>query len=112
MERLTSRLPDGSYSADDHEAAELLAALGKFEDLYESVAAERELVRLNMEALGAAGRAGSATYTMLMGSRYLLEEMQKRLDEPAADVAGRLVALRRELETPGAPEDDGFRDAE
>ena len=38
----------------------------------------------------------------------MLEEMQKRLDEPASDVAGRLNALKRQLE----PEDDGFRDVE
>lgn len=112
MDRLTTRLPDGAYAADGHDTAEVLAALGKFEDLYESVAAESELVRLNMEALSAAGQAGSATCAMLMGSRYLLEEMQSRLDEPAGDVAGRLAALRRQLEAPGTPEDDGFRDAE
>ena len=45
---------------------------------------------------------------MLTGSRFMLEEMQKRLNEPAADVAGRLNALKRQLE----PEDDGFRDVE
>ena len=55
-----------------------------------------------------AGKARSATYTMLSGSRFLLEEMQKRLDEPGDDVAGRLRALKRQLE----PEDDGFRDVE
>ena len=71
-------------------------------------AAELELVRLNLQELSKAGKARSATYTMLTGSRFMLEEMQKRLDEPASDVAGRLNALKRQLE----PEDDGFRDVE
>ena len=87
---------------------ELLAALGKYEDLYESVEAELELVRLNLEELSKAGKARSATYTMLTGSRFMLEEMQKRLNEPAEDIAGRLNALKRQL----GPEDDGFRDVE
>ncbi len=107
MERLTRQTPEG-YSAEGRSAQELLEALGKYEDLYESVAAELELVRLNLQELSKAGKARSATFTMLTGSKYLLEEMQKRLDEPAADVAGRLKALRRQLE----PEDDGFRDVE
>ncbi len=107
MERLTRLTPEG-YTAEGANEAELLAALGKYEDLYESVAAELELVKLNLQELSKAGKARSATYTMLTGSRFMLEEMQKRLDEPAADVAGRLKALRRQLE----PEDDGFRDVE
>ena len=108
MERLTKRLPGGEYEAAGRGEAELLAALGKYEDLYESVGAELELVRLNLQELSKAGKARSATYTMLSGSRFLLEEMQKRLDEPGDDVAGRLRALKRQLE----PEDDGFRDVE
>lgn len=107
MERLTRPAPEGGYVTESS-PEELLAALGKYEDLYESVAAELELVRLNLQELSKAGKARSATYTMLSGSRFLLEEMQKRLDEPADDVAGRLKALKRQLE----PEDDGFRDVE
>ena len=107
MERLTRQSP-GGYEAEGAGEAELLAALGKYEDLYESVEAELELVKLNLQELSKAGKARSATYTMLSGSRFLLEEMQKRLDEPGDDVAGRLRALKRQLE----PEDDGFRDVE
>lgn len=107
MDRLTQPAP-GGYTAGEHSPEELLAALGKYEDLYESVGAELELVRLNLQELSKAGKARSATYTMLSGSRFLLEEMQKRLDEPGDDVAGRLRALKRQLE----PEDDGFRDVE
>ena len=103
MERYTKLTPEG-YTAEGHSTEELLAALGKYEDLYESVAAELELVRLNLQELSKAGKARSATYTMLTGSRFML----KRLDEPASDVAGRLNALKRQLE----PEDDGFRDVE
>lgn len=108
MDRLTQPAPGGGYTAGEHSPEELLAALGKYEDLYESVGAELELVRLNLQELSKAGKALSATYTMLSGSRFLLEEMQKRLDEPGDDVAGRLRALKRQLE----PEDDGFRDVE
>ena len=108
MDRLTQPAPGGGYTAGELSPEELLAALGKFEDLYESVGAELELVRLNLQELSKAGKARSATYTMLSGSRFLLEEMQKRLDEPGDDVAGRLRALKRQLE----PEDDGFRDVE
>ena len=108
MGRLTQPAPGGGYTAGGHRPEELLAALGKYEDLYESVGAELELVRLNLQELSKAGKARSATYTMLSGSRFLLEEMQKRLDEPGDDVAGRLRALKRQLE----PEDDGFRDVE
>ena len=108
MDRLTQPAPGDGYTAGEHSPEELLAALGKYEDLYESVGAELELVRLNLQELSKAGKARSATYTMLSGSRFLLEEMQKRLDEPGDDVAGRLRALKRQLE----PEDDGFRDVE
>ena len=44
MERLTKRLEDGAYSAGEHTAEEILAALGKYEDLCEGIAAELELV--------------------------------------------------------------------
>lgn len=108
MERYTKQKPEGGYTAEGLSTEELLAALGKYEDLYESVEAELELVRLNLEELSKAGKARSATYTMLTGSRFMLEEMQKRLNEPAEDIAGRLNALKRQLE----PEDDGFRDVE
>lgn len=107
MERYTKQTPEG-YTAEGVSEAELLAALGKYEDLYESVEAELELVRLNLQELSKAGKARSATFTMLTGSKYLLEEMQKRLNEPASDIAGRLNALKRQL----GPEDDGFRDVE
>ena len=108
MERYTKQKPEGGYTTEGLSTEELLAALGKYEDLYESVEAELELVRLNLEELSKAGKARSATYTMLTGSRFMLEEMQKRLNEPAEDIAGRLNALKRQL----GPEDDGFRDVE
>ena len=89
MDRLTQPAPGGGYTAGEHSPEELLAALGKYEDLYESVGAELELVRLNLQELSKAGKARSATYTMLSGSRFLLEEMQKRLDEPGDDAGAR-----------------------
>lgn len=109
MERYTKQTPEGGYTAGEHSAEELLAALGKYEDFCESVEAELELVCLNLEELSKAGRVRSATYTMLAGSRFLLEEMQKRLNEPADDIAGRLNALKRQI---ADPDDDGFRDVE
>lgn len=75
MERYTKQTPEGGYTAEGLSTEELLAALGKYEDLYESVEAELELVRLNLEELSKAGKARSATYTMLTGSRFMLEEM-------------------------------------
>ena len=63
MERYTKQTPEGGYTAEGLSTEELLAALGKYEDLYESVEAELELVRLNLEELSKAGKARSATYT-------------------------------------------------
>ena len=77
MERLTTLSASGEY-ASERAQSELLAELGRYEDFAESVEAELELVRLNLGDLKAAGRQRSATYTMLMGSKYMLEEMQKR----------------------------------
>ena len=108
MDRLTARLESGAYSSGAGQD-ELLSALGKYEDLVEGIAAELELVQLNLQELKGAGRGRSATYTMLMGSKYMLEEMQKRVDEPAAETAGRLENLRRLLSDGGG---DGIRDAE
>ena len=61
MDRLTQPAPGGGYTAGEHSPEELLAALGKYEDLYESVGAELELVRLNLQELSKAGKARSAT---------------------------------------------------
>ncbi|MEE0698842.1 MAG: hypothetical protein U0M53_11370, partial [Oscillospiraceae bacterium] len=61
MERYTKLTPEG-YTAEGHSTEELLAALGKYEDLYESVAAELELVRLNLQELSKAGKARSDLY--------------------------------------------------
>ena len=108
MERLTTLSASGEY-ASERAQGELLAELGRYEDFAESVEAELELVRLNLGDLKSAGRQRSATYTMLMGSKYMLEEMQKRVDEPAAETAGRLENLRRLLSDGGG---DGIRDAE
>ena len=110
MERYTKQTPEGGYTAEGLSTEELLAALGKYEDLYESVEAELELVRLNLEELSKAGKARSATYTMLTGSRFMLEEMQSRIDEPAGEVAARLENLKRLLKED--PEDDGIYDVE
>ncbi|MEG1633176.1 MAG: hypothetical protein RR314_03890 [Oscillospiraceae bacterium] len=112
MERLTKKLPEGGYDANGHGDGELLAALGKLEDLYESVVAEHELIRLNMRDLSKLGKASTATYTMLMGSRYLLEELQKRMDETPADTEGRLAQLKKLIANPDAPADDGYKDVE
>ena len=60
MERLTKRLEDGAYSAGEHTAEEILTALGKYEDLCEGIAAEHELVALNLEGLARSGKRGSA----------------------------------------------------
>ncbi len=109
MERLTRKLPDGSYEAAGRGPEEILAALGRFEDQYESLQAELELVKLNMGDLSQMGKARSATYATLAGSRFMLQDMLTRLDEPPQEVARRLEALRREV---GQPEDDGFRDVE
>lgn len=107
MERLTTLSASGEY-ASGRAQSELLAELGRYEDFAESVEAELELVRLNLGDLKAAGRQRSATYTMLMGSKYMLEEMQKRLAEPPKETAARLENLRRLIDG----DDDGIRDVE
>ena len=110
MDRLTRRLESGEYAAGGHSAEEITAALGRYEDFIESVEAELELIGLNLDELRKAGKQRSATYTMLNGSRYMLEEMQKRLSEPAVEVNARLAAMRRLIDYD--PNDDGIRDVE
>ena len=110
MERLTRRLPDGSYDAGERETGELVSELGKYEDFCESLLAERELVRLNLEELSAAGKTRTATYTTLMGSRYMLDDMLKRLSEPQAEAAARLANMKRLIGRD--PDDDGIHNVE
>ena len=97
MERLTKRLEGGEYVSERSEA-ELLAELGRYEDFFESIEAERELIRLNLETLAASGQQRSATYTMLHGSAFMLEDMQKRLGEPSDEVNQRLALLKRMID--------------
>lgn len=107
MERHTHRMENGGYESELGRE-ELLAELGRYEDLVESIEAELELVKLNMNDLRDAGRGRSATYTMLAGSKYLLEEMRKRVDEPAEETAVRLENMRRLT----ADDSDGIHDVE
>ena len=102
MERLTKRLEGGEYVSERSEA-ELLAELGRYEDFFESIEAERELIRLNLETLAASGQQRSATYTMLRGSAFMLEDMQKRLGEPSDEVNQRLAMLKRMIDDGAAP---------
>ena len=97
MERLTKRLEGGEYVSERSEA-ELLAELGRYEDFFESIEAEHELIRLNLETLAASGQQRSATYTMLHGSAFMLEDMQKRLGEPSDEVNQRLALLKRMID--------------
>ena len=108
MERLTKRLENGGYDAGERTLEEIIAELGKYEDFMESVEAELELVNLNLEALRSYGKQRSATYTMLRGSGYMLEEMQKRIAEPSAEVAARLESLRKMIDED--PDGDGIHD--
>lgn len=110
MERLTKRLENGGYDAGERTHEEIIAELGKYEDFMESVEAELELVNLNLEALRSYGKQRSATYTMLRGSGYMLEEMQKRIAEPSAEVAARLESLRKMIDED--PDGDGIHDVE
>lgn len=89
MERLTKRLPGGEYEAAGRGEAELLAALGRYEDQYESIELELELVKLNLKDLSAAGKARSATYATLAGSRFMLERYAQA---PAGAGRGGLTA--------------------
>ncbi len=111
MERLTTKTSDGVFAAEETSTGDLLAALGKFEDMYESLVAEQELVRLNMEALSARAKASSATYTMLMGSKHMLAEMIERFDEAPELLSARLENLKKLIEDDGRDE-DGFKDVE
>ena len=72
--------------------------------------AEKEEINLNLEALRSYGKLRSATYTMLRGSGYMLEEMQKRIAEPSAEVAARLESLRKMIDED--PDGDGIHDVE
>ena len=108
MDRLTKRLPGGGYAAEGRGEAELTEALGRFEDQYESIELELKLVKQNLQDLAGAGKARSATYATLAGSRFMLEDMLKRIEEPSEDVTRRLEALRRETEEePGEQRPDG-----
>ena len=89
MERLTKRLPGGGCSAEGRGEAELMEALARFEDQYESIELELKLVKQNLQDLAGAGKARSATYATLAGSRFMLEDMLKRIEEPSEDVTRR-----------------------
>ena len=49
MERLTKRLPGGGCSAEGRGEAELMEALARFEDQYESIELELKLVKQNLQ---------------------------------------------------------------
>ena len=113
MERITKRMPDGSLTADGADTKALISALAKFEDMYESIDVERDVLRLNMKALASRGMSRGVDYTTLMASDYMLMEMKNRMDETPEYTAGRLEALRKADAAPApSPDDDGYRDVE
>lgn len=82
MTRLTQKT-DGRYVANDPEAA--VQKLGRTEDLYESLLAEREDLREKIARLRAEDKTKSASFRQFLGEKLMLETLIARFHIRDAD---------------------------
>lgn len=77
MERLTVKGKNG-YETNDLEAA--VNRLGRLEDLYEALLAEKEKITADMDKLSEAGRSKSATYRQLFANKMNVTNLISRME--------------------------------
>ena len=75
MTRLTQKI-DGRYVAQDPEAA--AQKLGKIEDLYESMLAERDGLAEKVARLRSEDKTKSASFRQFLGEKLMLETLLAR----------------------------------
>lgn len=80
MERLTERLPDGGYAPRGGRQEEILWRLGRIEDLYDALCAEREKTAGEMERLRAQGKTRTATYRQKMANKLMAQGLIDRIE--------------------------------
>ncbi len=113
MDRFTQRIEGGGYAAaEGRELCELVDELGRYEDIVGSLIAELRVTVNNMEALSSVGKQRSADYTVLLGTRCMLEDMLTRLEDSGDEAQARARALRVLVKPDKAADDDGYRDVE
>ena len=77
MQRLTEKTKEGYETKDITEAVN---RLGRLEDLYEALFAEKEKIGADMERLSDAGRTKSATYRQLFANKLNVTNLISRME--------------------------------
>lgn len=77
MERLTVKGNNG-YQVNDTAAA--VNRLGRLEDLYDALLAEKEKITVEMDKLSEAGRTKSATYRQLFANKLNVTNLISRME--------------------------------
>lgn len=81
MVRLTAKGSGGTCSvADGHTIEEVIDRLAGYENLYESLNAERDKTAADMEKLRAEARTKTVTYNQLLANKILITNILDRLD--------------------------------
>ena len=79
MERLTQKLPQGGYEAKVYPFS-VLERLGRLEDLYDALIAEREKTASQMEELRGQGKVKTVTYQQHIAHKLMLQNLIDRMD--------------------------------
>ena len=87
MERLTQKLPKGGYQAKA-DAYSVLERLGRLEDLYDALTAERDKIAARMEELRGQGKVKTAAYQQNMAHKLMLQGLMDRMDIYAGETPG------------------------
>ena len=87
MERLTQKLPKGGYQAKA-DASFVLERLGRLEDLYDALTAERDKIAARMEELRGQGKVKTAAYQQNMAHKLMLQGLMDRMDIYAGETPG------------------------
>lgn len=87
MERLTQKLPKGGYQAKA-DASFVLERLGRLEDLYDALTAERNKIAARMEELRGQGKVKTAAYQQNMAHKLMLQGLMDRMDIYAGETPG------------------------
>ena len=79
MDRLTRRMEDGSWAADC-DVQTLINRLAAFENMRDTLIAQRDKAASDMAALKAQGRSKSVTFRQLMAEKMNLTGIIQRMD--------------------------------